>query len=55
MISWYNDIMMKRILITLTEEHNEWLREFGYAMKMSKAEIIRKLIDKEMKKTTEEK
>jgi hypothetical protein len=54
MISLYNDIMMKRILITVTEAHDEWLREFGYMMKMSKAEIIRKLIEKEMKKTTEE-
>ena len=41
--------MMKRILITITDEQDEWLRELAFIIKSSKAEIVRSLIKREMK------
>lgn len=39
---------MKRILITIEENQEEWLREVAYLERVSKAEIIRDLIKREM-------
>lgn len=40
--------MMKRVLIAITEDQEEWLREIAYLERVSKAEIIRDLIKREM-------
>lgn len=42
--------MMKRILITVTEEQEDWLRRWAFFHRISKAEAIRMFIEEEMRK-----
>lgn len=41
------DMVIKTL--QLTPEQNEWLREFAYQNEVSQAQVIRELVDKEIK------
>ena len=41
---------MKRIDLTITDTQREWLEKIAEKLGISKSEIVRRILDKEMKK-----